>query len=194
MSKKRPTAPAAHHQPEVAGYLVVAAVSACFGATICWLVMRGAPAPPPRAAPPAPMTQQHATAEPSPAPGLSPAQNEAMLGNWNYDRRNWTHAIEHYEKAMALGLDNADVRTDLGSCYRFSGQPEKARALYDSAHRLDPRHENSLFNNATLHADELRDPARAKVLFEQFLARFPESSNAANVRAALSRMSAPVLP
>lgn len=140
------------------------------------------------------MAHQPATAEPSPAPGLSPAQNEVMLGHWNYDRRNWTHAIEHYEKAIALGLDNADLRTDLGSCYRFSGQPEKARALYENAQRLDPRHENSLFNMATLHADELHDPARAKVFFEQFLARFPHSPNAANVRAALARMDAPILP
>jgi tetratricopeptide (TPR) repeat protein len=66
---------------------------------------------------------------------MSPAQGNVILGNWNYDRRNWPHPIEHYEKAIALDMDNADVRTDLGSCYLLIRQPQKALEQYAIAQR-----------------------------------------------------------
>ena len=32
---------------------------------------------------------------------LAPAEAARTLANWNYDRQNWTHAIEHYQAAIA---------------------------------------------------------------------------------------------
>ena len=85
-----------------------------------------------------------AAAEPPDVSQLPPADAARTLGNWNYDRQNWPHAIEHYEKAIARGADNPDVRTDLGNCFRFLGQPEKALEQYQIAQKENPLHENSL--------------------------------------------------
>ena len=51
------------------------------------------------------------------------AQIALSQGNTFYDQRNWSQAGLQYEEAIAGGLDNADVRTDLGNCYRFLEQP-----------------------------------------------------------------------
>lgn len=109
-----------------------------------------------------------------------------LLGNWHYDRQRWTEAIERYDAAIRLGLDNADVRTGLGNCYRFLGQPQKALELYQSAQRQNPQHEQSLFNQAGLYAEMLHDTAKAKVVAREFIARFPAGSGAESARKLLA--------
>ncbi|MBA3542909.1 MAG: tetratricopeptide repeat protein [Chthoniobacterales bacterium] len=113
---------------------------------------------------------------------LPPAEAARTLANWNYDRQNWSHAIEHYEQAMTLGADNPDVRTDLGNCYRFLGQPEKALEQYQLAQKQDPQHENSLFNQISLFAQLLHDQDRATSAAREFIARFPQSPQAETAR------------
>lgn len=181
MSKKANTA-RPPRSPAIGGYLAVAAISALLGATICWLTLRDGDEP-------VQQSMHVLVPQPPSTTGLPPAQAEVVLGNWNYDRRNWPHAIEHYEKAVALGLDNADVRTDLGNCFRFAGQPQKALEHYETAQRQNPRHENSLFNAATLYAESLGDPARAAELLREFLARFPSGPAAENARRFLAQMN-----
>ena len=130
--------------------LILAAFALGAGGT--WAIMRtSAPGPSQRpamnssASPPT-------TAEPPDVSHLPPADAARTLADWNYDRRNWAHAIEHYQEAIALGAENPDVRTDLGNCYRFVGQPQKALEQYEIAQRQNPQHENSLFNQAGLYA------------------------------------------
>ncbi|MGH8095216.1 MAG: tetratricopeptide repeat protein [Chthoniobacterales bacterium] len=116
-----------------------------------------------------------ASAEPPDVSQLGPAEAARTLGNWNYDRQDWTHAIEHYQEAIGLGADNPDVRTDLGNCFRFLGQPEKALEQYETAQKENPLHENSLFNQISLFADLLHDNARAQAAARDFITRFPQS-------------------
>lgn len=113
---------------------------------------------------------------------LPPAEAARTLANWNYDQQNWTHAIEHYEQAIAAGADTPDVRTDLGNCFRFLGQPEKALEQYEIAQKENPLHENSLFNQISLLGDLLHDQPRAAAVARDFLTRFPQSPQAESVR------------
>ena len=114
-------------------------------------------------------------AEPPDVSQLAPAEAARTLANWNYDRQNWTHAIEHYQAAMARGTDNPDVRTDLGNCFRFLGQPEKALEQYEIAQKENPLHENSLFNQISLFADLLHDKERAQAVAPTSSAAFPKA-------------------
>src|SRR5205814_3424855 len=98
--------------------------------------------------------------QPPSTSGLPAIQAQLVLANWNYDRRNWLHAIEHYQQAITLGSGNADVRTDLGNCYRFINEPRKALEQYQLAQKENPQHENSLFNIATLYQQVLKEPAK----------------------------------
>jgi tetratricopeptide (TPR) repeat protein len=106
---------------------------------------------------------------------LTPAAGAVALGNWYFDRHDWARATEQYRKAISLGLDNADVRSDLGSALRFNNQPAAAAAEYEIAQRENPEHENSLFNLATLYLQSLNESDRAITLLEQFKSRFPHS-------------------
>jgi tetratricopeptide (TPR) repeat protein len=158
------------------------------GAGTVWLAMRGSTNAPPKPEienfTGAPVGQSPNVFQPAPAAAaagppdvseLAPAEAERTLANWNYDRQNWTHAIEHYQAAIGSGTDVPDVRTDLGNCFRFLGQLEKALEQYEIAQKENPLHENSLFNQVSLFADLLHDKERAQAVARDFIARFPQS-------------------
>ncbi len=136
---------------------------------------------PPNAFEPAPA----ASAEPPDVSQLAPAEAARTLANWNYDRQNWTQAIAQYEQAIAPGADNPDVRTDLGNCFRFLGQGQKALEQYEIAQKENPLHENSLFNQISLFSEVLHDQERAAAVAREFLARFPQSPRAESARQVL---------
>ncbi len=160
--------------------LITAVVAFATGSLTTWLILRDHPSTPP---PPV------ATA-PSPTPTTDPASSAETLtaANQAYDRQEWAKAIELYQRTIALGLDNADVRTDLGNCYRFSNQPNDAVIQYEIAQRQDPQHEISFFNAATLQMEAFRDATRAAELLEDYLRRFPDSPNSTNARNILAQV------
>lgn len=169
----------------VATTILLALAAGIMGGGAVWLVMRSdAPTPPPGAI----AATERAESPPS-VEHLPPAQAAVTLGNWNYDRKNWPHAIEHYEQAIRIGLDNADVRTDLGNCYRFLGQPRKALELYQAAQRQNPQHEHSLFNQAGLYAEVLNEPVKAVAVAQEFIRRFPQSTGAKAAQEMIARLN-----
>lgn len=143
-----------------------------------WLILPRQPAPERSAASSVAVAREG----PPDVSHLAPRDAQLALANWNYDRQNWTHAIEHYQQAISLGCDNADLRTDLGNCYRFTAEPTNALEQYRIAQRQDPRHEKSLFNTAGLYGDVLHDAIKAAELWREYLRRFPESVDAARAR------------
>lgn len=160
-------------------------LSAAAGAAVMWLIMsqRSGPVEKP-AAFVTPSAAQNTTAAPA-APdlsGLSAAEAAVVRGNMAYDHQQWAEAIRQYQEAIAKGRDNADVRTDLGNAFRFSGQPEKALEQYTIARQQNPQHENSLFNQIGLFIEVMHDPIRAIPVCEEFIRRFPLSDKVAKVK------------
>jgi len=171
------------------------------GAGTTWLAMRGTTAGPEQPAiqdftNAAPLGQPPgvspfalaAAAEPPDVSQLAPADAARTLANWNYDLQNWSHAIEHYEAAIASGADTPDVRTDLGNCFRFLGQPQKALEQYELAQKQNPQHENSLFNQISLFADLLHDKERALAVGQEFMTRFAPSPRAATAQKLIEKL------
>ncbi len=109
------------------------------------------------------------------------AQAARDLGDAYEDRQQWPEAIAAYTQAIASGLDNPDIRTDLGVAYFKSSQPQKALQQYVEAQRQNPAHENSLFNEASAYA-VLGDSARAISIWKQYLQRFPQGQHVADAR------------
>jgi hypothetical protein len=159
------------------------------GAGGMWLIMRSSSNGRPGNSPVKRLSPSPAT-EPPDVSQLAPAEAQRILGNWNYDRHNWTHAIEHYQEAIADGADSPDVRTDLGNCFRFIGESQKALEQYQIAQTEDPMHENSLFNQAGLYAEVLHDDQRALATAREFLKRFPQSDRAAAATQLISNVEA----
>lgn len=129
--------------------------------------------------------------------GMVPALAERTLGNFYYDHQNWPEAIRRYESAIKLGNDDADIRTDLGNAYRFTGRPQDALTQYELAQRMNPQHEFSLFNQGGLYLEDLKNPAKAIETWTAYLARFPNGTNAAAARNLIAQASgapAPMMP
>ena len=180
MSRLR-NAPIAKAPPVRLSILLVALVAFALGAGAMWFVLRESDSAPAQIGAMKSNAEPRA-GEPPDVSQLAPADATTTLANWNYDRQNWSHAIEHYQQAIALGRDNPDVRTDLGNCFRFIGEPQKALDQYEIAQRQDPQHENSLFNQAGLFTEVLHDRKRAEAVAREFIARFPHSPRAEAAR------------
>lgn len=169
-------------------YGVTVIASALMGAAITWLFMsqsqRSTSFRPPVSAS---TSTQAADAAPPDVSGMSTGEAGVTLGNFAYDHQRWPEAIRNYQQAIASGIDNADVHTDLGNAFRFSGQPQQALSQYETAQRLNPQHENSLFNQISLYSETLNQPARAIPVAEEFMRRFPKSDKLPAVREQLER-------
>jgi cytochrome c-type biogenesis protein CcmH/NrfG len=95
----------------------------------------------------------------------NPADPEPLvqLGNIYMEVSKLPQAIDYYERALRL-RENAEVRTDLGICYKQSGQAEKAAENFERAFRDDPQQWQALYNLAIVRAEARRfDEARAAV-------------------------------
>lgn len=181
MSKPATTPP-----PATSSWLTIGLVAlfgAMFGSTLMYFALR----PQPTAAgavPTAGVTADPTSHLPDPTltAGQSPAQADRTLGNFYYDHQNWAQAVKHYESAIRQGSDDADIRTDLGNAYRFSGRPDDALLQYGLARKMNPNHEFSLFNQGGLYLEDLKQPARAVEIWQEYLVRFPNGRNVAVAR------------
>jgi tetratricopeptide (TPR) repeat protein len=102
-------------------------------------------------------------------------QHLVQAGNLLYDLNNFVRAIEYYERARAIRDDSADVLTDLGVCYRETGNYRKALELFDKAAELHPGHWQSRYNTVVVRLFDLNDAAGAK----EELAKLKRLSNPA---------------
>lgn len=174
--------------------LLVALLGGLFGSVITFFAVRRAA--PPTAAPTAAANPDPTTHLPDPGltAGQPPAQADRTLGNFYYDHQNWPLALRHYEAAIRQGSDDADIRTDLGNVYRFSGRPEDALLQYTLAQKMNPAHEFSLFNQGGLYFEDLQQPAKAVEVWQAYLARFPNGRRAAAARQLIAQAQGGIAP
>jgi tetratricopeptide (TPR) repeat protein len=170
----------------VSNYFLTVIVSATMGAAVTWLFMSQRSTSEVRAVASAPPSVPLNAGAPD-VSGMSASEAAVTRGNFAYDHQQWPEAIRHYQEAIASGLDNADVHTDLANAFRFSGQTEHALEHYQIAQRLNPQHENSLFNQISLFAEVMGDSQRAIPICEEFMRRFPNSEKLPAVREQLER-------
>ena len=57
------------------------------------------------------------------------------LGNLYFDAERYDDAIKWYEQALKLTSKDVNVSTDLGVCYYYTNQPDKALAQFDALAR-----------------------------------------------------------
>jgi tetratricopeptide (TPR) repeat protein len=87
----------------------------------------------------------------------------AQLGNLYMDAAKFPQAIDYYERALAV-RDDPSIRTDLGICYKQSGQLEKALEQFRRAGAASPDQWQALYNEAIVLGELHRmDEARAVV-------------------------------
>jgi predicted Zn-dependent protease len=84
-----------------------------------------------------------------------------QLGDMYMDAAKFPQAIDYLSRAVAI-RDDANVRTDLGICYKQAGQPGAALAEFEHAVAMAPEQWQPLFNQAIVLGELHRtDEARA---------------------------------
>lgn len=98
--------------------------------------------------------------------------------------------IERVQKRAAASPDNYRLHYELANLYYDSGQLEKAQASFEEAHRLNPKHVETLVNLGSVLSD-LDKQEEAIEQFEKALSLNPEDckarSNLGNSYYALSK-------
>ena len=151
-------------------------------------LIRGSSAPE-TSAPPAPPTASAPSAESTPS--AAPLNVEAQplldalranpkdvptlirLGNVYYDHKAWPDAIRYYQQALDLRPGDADVRTDMGTAYFYSGFPDKAIEQFNQVLKASPNYPNTLFNLGIVRRDAYQDKAGALAAWEKLLKNNP---------------------
>jgi tetratricopeptide (TPR) repeat protein len=98
--------------------------------------------------------------------------------------------IERVQKRVAAAPDNYRLHYELANLYYDSGQLEKAQASFEEAHRLNPKHVETLVNLGSVLSD-LNKQEEAIEQFQKALSLNPDDckarSNLGNTYYALSK-------
>lgn len=88
----------------------------------------------------------------------------AQLGTMYMDAGKFPQAIEYFERALKV-RDDAQVRTDLGICYRNNNEPDKSLAEFRQVVQTHPEQWQALFNEVIILAETRHiDEAKAELV------------------------------
>ena len=104
------------------------------------------------------------------------------LANLYYDQKQYDHAADWYQKALALDPKNVNARTDLGTVYFNLGRPEDALKAYEESLRVDPNHEPTMFNSIIVNLDGTHNLAAARAMYEKLHKRNPNYPGLENLK------------
>ena len=77
------------------------------------------------------------------------------------------------------------MSTDLGICFYYTNQPDKALAQFDQSLKLDPTHAKTILNVGIVKAFGKQDLAGAEQAWQQVLKLSPDSPEGQAARRAL---------
>jgi tetratricopeptide (TPR) repeat protein len=89
------------------------------------------------------------------------------LANFLYDQKQYSKAIEWYQRALELDAKNVNARTDLGTAYFYSGRPQDALHEYAKSLAIDPKHESTLLNAIVVNLEGMHDLAAAQKAWDR---------------------------
>ena len=114
-----------------------------------------------------------------------PRNVEALtqLGTMYMEAGKFPQAIDYFQRALAV-RDDAQVRTDLGICYRNNNEPEKSLAEFQTIVRQNPQEWQALFNEVIILA-ELKRTAEAKAELAKLQALRPGDAEVARLAASV---------
>src|SRR5208283_5179808 len=112
------------------------------------------------------------------------------LANFLYDQKQYSKAIEWYQRALELDPKNVNARTDLGTAYFYLGRPQDALREYDKSLAINPQHEPTMVNAIVVNLQGTHDLAAAQKAWDRLyklnpnhpaLAGLKERINAARI-------------
>jgi cytochrome c-type biogenesis protein CcmH/NrfG len=89
------------------------------------------------------------------------------LANFLYDQKQYSKAIEWYQRGLELDPKNVNARTDLGTAYFYTGRPQDALHEYDKSLTIDPKHESTMLNAIVVNLQGTHDPIAAQKAWDR---------------------------
>jgi tetratricopeptide (TPR) repeat protein len=112
----------------------------------------------------------------------------AQLGNLYFDAEKYDDAIKWYGEALALEPGDVNVSTDLGVCYYYINQPDKALEQFNTSLKLDPKHAKTLLNVGIVKAFGKQDLDGATQAWQQVIKMAPDSPEGQAAKRALDSL------
>ena len=128
-----------------------------------------------------------AIAEPPDVSQLAPVEAARTLANWNYDRQNWTHAIEHYQAAIAGGAIIPMSGPILAIVFASSDSQRRRSNRPRSRKRKPTAREQSFQSDQPLCRPVARQGTRPGGR-ARLIARFPQSPQVELVRERMKQL------
>jgi len=117
-------------------------------------------------------------------------QSRVQLGNMYFDAERYQDAIQWYEAALALNPKDVGVSTDLGVCFYYTNQADRAIRQMEESLRIDPRHTKTLLNLGIVKAFGKQDLAGAASSWEEVIKIAPDSPEGQAARRSLDNLKA----
>ena len=89
------------------------------------------------------------------------------LANFLYDQKQYSKAIECYQRALELDPKNVNAHTDLGTAYFYTGRPQDALREYDKSLKIDPQHEPTMLNAIVVNLEGTHDLTAAQKAWDR---------------------------
>jgi cytochrome c-type biogenesis protein CcmH/NrfG len=116
------------------------------------------------------------------------ARPRAQLGNLYFDAERYPEAIQWYGEAVKLAPDDVNISTDLGVCYYYTNQPDKALEQLEHSLKLDPNHAKTLLNLGIVRAFGKQDLEGAVQAWQQVMKLSPDSPEGQAAKRALDSL------
>lgn len=110
------------------------------------------------------------------------------LGNMYYDSGQFDKAIPHYQKAVEIKPDQPNILSDLGTCFRETGDPARAVQFFEKAFAIDRGHWRSLFNALVVSLHDLKNKKKAQMYLNQLLALNPEGVDLKSLESEIQKL------
>jgi tetratricopeptide (TPR) repeat protein len=118
----------------------------------------------------------------------SNAQPRVELANLYFDAERYDDAIEWYQAALKIAPNDVNVSTDLGVCYYYTNQADKALLQLSHSLSVDPKHAKTLLNLGIVKAFGKQDLDGATKAWEQVVALAPDSPEGQAAKRALDTL------
>jgi len=117
-------------------------------------------------------------------------QSRVQLGNMYFDAERYQDAIQWYEAAFKLSPNDVNVSTDLGVCFYYTNQADRAVRQMEESLRIEPRHLKTLLNLGIVKAFGKQDLAGAAAAWEEVIKIAPNSQEGQAAQRSLANLQA----
>jgi tetratricopeptide (TPR) repeat protein len=104
------------------------------------------------------------------------------LADFLYDQKQYSKAIEWYERGLELDPNNVDAHTDLGTAYFYTGRPQDALREYNKSLAINPKHKATLLNMIVVNLKGTHDLAAAQKAWDRLHQLDPDNTALAQLK------------